>query len=81
VLFAGYATRLIVNLNFQLKIGLIVLGGLSVWGLARMIQAHDGTGPYPAAAKAAAVMSGLLWFGAIFTGRYIAYTLAPPSFL
>jgi len=81
VLFCGYGSRLIVNTEFQLKMLFVLLGGLSVWGLSRIIGRQGPDGPYSTAAKGVAVISGLMWLLAIFTGRYIAYTLAPPSFI
>lgn len=81
VLFCGYGSRLIINTEFQLKMLFIVLGGLSVWRLSRIIDRQDPGRPYSTAAKAMAIVSGLMWLLAIFYGRYIAYTLAPPSFI
>jgi len=79
-LFAGYGSRLIVNTNFQLKMLFIVLGGLSLWGLSRIISRQGVDGPFSLTAKGMAVVSAVMWGLAIYTGRYIAYTLAPPSF-
>jgi hypothetical protein len=81
ILFTGYGTRLIVNTEFRLKMLFIVLGGLSVWALSRLIAKQPLDQPYSPWAKVMAVASGAMWLLAIFTGRYIAYTLAPPSFI
>ena len=83
LLFTASASRLIVNLNFQLKMLFMVLGGLTVWWLARVVaQGSEREEPasFPMGVKAIAVVSALFWCAVIFTGRYIAYTLGPPNF-
>ena len=78
-LFIADPTHLIVNWTFQLKLALIVLGGLSLWLLWRLLQptlaAGEGTVATPGA-KAAALACIVFWLGAVTSGRYIAYTLA-----
>ena len=81
VLFATRASSLPFNLAFQLKIGLILFGGLSMWFLGRTahaaVAANDDTAEFPLSTKLLAVLTALVWIGAIIAGRYIGYTLAP----
>lgn len=77
LMFMAYATTLIANWTFDLKILLILAGGVSLWFLWREIDAA-GTDPNPVfgrSAKTLAVISALFWLGAIVAGRFIAYTL------
>ncbi|MGH8141437.1 MAG: DUF6644 family protein [Steroidobacteraceae bacterium] len=82
LMFAGAATRFIINTDFRLKMLLIVLGGVSVLILQRSLA----VGPQdaepmvmPAGAKVLAACSFLFWLGVIIFGRQIAYTLARPG--
>ena len=90
LLFAGAATRFIVNTDFQLKMLLILLGGLSVlalrssiseaWRAEATADAGQGAGvQFSAAAKITAAVSLAFWCGVILFGRQIAYTLARPA--
>jgi hypothetical protein len=79
LLFMANATRLIANWTFQLKLALIVLGGLCIWSLWRLLKRNAdifrGTGATTGRMKVQAVITILLWLGAITSGRYIAYVL------
>jgi hypothetical protein len=78
LLFMAYATTLILNWTFDLKLGLILAGGISVWSLWRTLRAGqqtDGVVVFGDRAKTLAVISALFWLGAIVAGRYIAFTL------
>jgi hypothetical protein len=89
LLFAGAATRFIINTDFQLKMLLMVLGGLSVLALRACLREawREGSATadcaanaeFSAAARIAAALSLLLWSGVILFGRQIAYTLARPA--
>lgn len=95
LMFAGAATRFIVNTDFQLKMLLILLAGLSVLALRQSVRQAwhaEGaamTGPadpvtaadieFSAAAKVIAAVSLVFWCGVILFGRQIAYTLARPA--
>jgi hypothetical protein len=85
LLFTGAATRFIINTDFQLKMLLMVLGGLSVYALQRSLgaawrdpQAQQST-VVSAGTKVVAAVSFLFWAGVILFGRQIAYTLARPT--
>lgn len=83
LIFSTEATRVIVNLEFQLKLACIVLGGLAVWMMMRTVRTAaasggDGTVNFPLSVKAVAVFSSAAWFLAIIFGRLIAYTIKPP---
>lgn len=74
MLFSADAVRFASNRMFQLKIGLIILGAISVWVLLREIM----TGPQGEAvitprAKIVAALSIIFWLGAITAGRLTAY--------
>jgi hypothetical protein len=85
LLFTGAATRFIINTDFQLKMLLMALAGLSVLVLQRSL-AHAAPNPQGSdvlvvspLAKIVAALSFLFWFGVILFGRQIAYTLARPA--
>ena len=65
------------NPAFQLKLALIALAGANVaffhLGPYRLVGAWDLTGPAPASARAAALLSIGVWIGVIACGRLIAY--------
>ena len=62
---------------FQLKMLLLVVGGLLSWRLLRQVHAGatewDRNGGVPLSAKLAAVLLLLVWPLIIFAGRWIAY--------
>jgi hypothetical protein len=91
LMFLPDGDRYILNWTFQLKIGFIVLAGISTWFLWRTLAAEGasraGSGPGPgheaapfrfsARARVAALVTASFWIFAIVAGRMIAYTLAP----
>lgn len=88
LLFSGAGTRFIINTDFQLKMLLMLLGGLSVWVLQRSLgrawrETDPGRGQqvasFPSGARIVAAFSFLFWLGVILFGRQIAYTLARPT--
>lgn len=85
LLFSGAATRFIINTDFQLKMLLMALAGLSVLLLQRSLAVAARSPEtsdvlvVPPAAKVVAAFSFLFWFGVILFGRQIAYTLARPA--
>ncbi|HTW74409.1 MAG TPA: hypothetical protein VMD56_05750 [Steroidobacteraceae bacterium] len=85
LMFSGAATRFIINTDFQLKMLLILLGGISVLVLQRSLAlaARDCAGgeilDAPPGLKILAAFSLLFWLGVILFGRQIAYTLARPA--
>lgn len=68
-LFAGDAHELFFLYVFQIKIGLIVLGVISMWLLRDSVRGGEAT----PRAKAIAALSLLAWFSAIVAGRLIGY--------
>ena len=78
LIFMSNASNLAANWTFQLKLILIVAGGLSVWFLWRTnaaVRDDPGGGVITGTARLAAVVAAIFWIGAIVSGRFIAYTL------
>jgi hypothetical protein len=80
LIFCSNATRLITNWTFDLKLILIVAGGLSVWWLWRSIRSRTAAGEdfdsVTPTERAIAIASAIFWICAIVSGRLIAYTLS-----
>jgi hypothetical protein len=77
-LFATNGQQLLVLWTFQVKMALILAGGISVWLLWRVARRHPEKGyAFAGREKVAASLTMLFWLGAITAGRYIAYTLPP----
>ena len=77
LMFMAYATTLVGNWTFDVKIVCIVAGGISLWLLAGALRDVDPLAPgvvFSRRAKLLAVVTMLFWLGAIATGRLIAYT-------
>lgn len=68
-LFSGDARRFFFQTMFQIKIGLIILGGISLWLLLRDTR----TGRETTRTRVIALLTLLFWFGAITAGRLTAY--------
>ena len=77
LMFTTNATVYFGNFFFRTKVLLLVLAGINmlVFELTTGRRAEDwDTGTTPRTAKAAAVLSLVLWVGIIFMGRWIGYT-------
>lgn len=76
-MFVAHASDFIANPVFALKIGLILLGGTNAAlfhaGVFRGAQGWDVDVMPPPAARAAAVLSLLLWVSVLACGRLLAY--------
>ena len=78
LMFLTNATVYFGNTAFRLKLGLLALAGLNVvvFGLTagRSVNRWDGSSSAPAAGKAAAVVSLVLWVTVVVAGRVIGFT-------
>jgi hypothetical protein len=77
LMFVAHATEMAENPAFRLKLLLIVVAGLNAAGFHRgpfqLVRNWNQNGAIPATAKAAAVLSLVLWVGVIACGRMLAY--------
>ncbi len=82
LLFLVEATSLAMNPSFRLKLLLMLGAGVNAFVFHRFtlprggMEGHpawSGAGPFPWPARLAAVLSILLWFSVLATGRLIAY--------
>jgi hypothetical protein len=77
LLFSSEATKMYVNLGFQIKMVLIIIAGINA--LIFHAVAYKSVGTWendrvgPLSARAAGLISILLWFGIVAAGRWIAY--------
>ncbi len=94
LMFIGEPRRLLATPAFLIKMFLIVCAGFALWMLSKALGAGadgsaatrvpgpDGTlaapGEITPAAKIAAILTIVLWLGAILSGRLIGYTIGPP---
>ena len=69
LLFTGDAQRFFFQGVFEIKMGLIILGGIVMWLLVRALKAD----PDSVKVKYLASLSLAAWFGAIIAGRLTAY--------
>lgn len=69
LLFTNYAQKYFFQGSFQLKIGLIVMGGIAMKVMMNGIR----SGRSEIQTKIISVACLLFWFGAIITGRLMAY--------
>lgn len=78
LLFCANAAKLYDNSVFRIKIALLVLAGLNVLvfrgTVLRRIAQWDAGSPAPRAARAAGVISLLVWIAVIIAGRLLAYS-------
>lgn len=76
-MLSAHATDFAANPAFRVKLALIAFAGLNALlfhnGVYRSVSAWDQHQPTPAAAKASALLSLMIWFGVITCGRLIAY--------
>jgi hypothetical protein len=77
LLFSSEATKMYDNLGFQIKMVLILVAGINA--LVFHAVAYKSVGKWdrdrvgPLSARAAGLISILLWFGIVAAGRWIAY--------
>jgi len=77
LLFSSEATKMYDNLGFQIKMVLILIAGINA--LIFHSVAYQSVGKWdrdpvgPLSARAAGLVSILLWFGIVAAGRWIAY--------
>jgi hypothetical protein len=77
LLFSSEATKMYDNLGFQIKMVLILIAGINA--LVFHTVAYKSVGKWdndpvgPLSARAAGLISILLWFGIVAAGRWIAY--------
>jgi hypothetical protein len=77
LLFSSEATKMYTNLGFQIKMLLILVAGVNAFVFHAI--AYQSVGKWendpvaPLSARAAGLISILLWFGIVAAGRWIAY--------
>lgn len=78
LLFMANAPSYVVNLQFQLKVALLLLAGLNMavfhWGVCRRVGEWDAQLPPPAPARIAGLLSILFWTGTVIFGRWVGFT-------
>lgn len=79
LLFAGDPVKFYGSIFLRIKLGMIVLAGLNLLlfhaTVYRGVSGWDRDAALPAGAKAAAIVSLVLWCGVVAMGRAIAYLL------
>ncbi|MBL8265110.1 DUF6644 family protein [Steroidobacter sp.] len=77
LLFIANAPSYVFNLQFRLKLLLILLAGVNMavfqWGVYRRVSEWDERLPPPNAARIAAFVSITCWTGTVFLGRWIGF--------
>ena len=77
LMFCAHATEMAANPAFRVKLVLLAAAGLNAAVFHRVpfrsVARWDAESPAPAAAKAAGVLSLVLWAGVIACGRLLAY--------
>jgi hypothetical protein len=77
LLFSSEATKMYVNAGFQVKMLLILTAGINVLVFHSItyqsVDQWDNDPVAPFGARAAGLISILLWFGIVAAGRWIAY--------
>ena len=77
LLFSSEATKMYINISFQIKMVLILIAGINA--LVFHAVAYKSVGKWdrdpvgPLSARVAGLISILLWFGIVAAGRWIAY--------
>ena len=81
LLFSSQPVTYFSNFAFRMKMILLVAAGLNmiVFHLVTMrgISLWDRDAPVPGAAKAAGIMSILIWVAIVVCGRWIGFTMSP----
>ena len=82
LLFCGDPVAFYNSIFFKVKMLMLLLAGLNVWlfnaTVGRKMAEWDIDAETPGRAKAAAVVSLVLWVAIVAAGRAIAYSLPPP---
>jgi len=82
LLFCGDPVAFYNSIFFKVKMLMLSLAGLNVWlfnaTVGRKMAEWDIDSEMPSSAKAAAVVSLVLWVAIVAAGRAIAYSLPPP---
>jgi hypothetical protein len=77
LLFYAIPVRNYQNIFFRVKVVMLILAGLNVWifhsRVERRMSEWDRLPRTPTAARAAAIVSLVLWAGIVVAGRMIAY--------
>jgi hypothetical protein len=80
LLFISHPVTYIQNINFQVKMGLIILAGANALVFHSTIDRRraewDMTLPPPRQARVAGLLGLVLWTCVIFAGRYMAYNIS-----
>ncbi len=78
-LFSANGAHLIANRAFQIKIGMLAVGGVAVYLTWRAVSSDpaviDGDGAAKGSTKVLAALTLLCWITAIVAGRIIGYTI------
>jgi hypothetical protein len=82
LLFCGDPVAFYNSIFFKVKMLILLLAGLNVWlfnaTVGRKVAEWEIDAETPGRAKAAAVVSLVLWVAIVAAGRAIAYSLPPP---
>ncbi len=82
LLFYAIPVRTYLNIFFRLKVLMLLAAGLNAWvfhaRVYRRVAEWDLDAKPPGAARAAAVLSLVLWAGIVVAGRMIAYNWFDP---
>jgi hypothetical protein len=77
LLFSSEATKMYANLGFKIKMSLIVIAGINAlifhFVAYQSVDKWENDPVGPVSARAAGLISILLWFGIVAAGRWIAY--------
>jgi hypothetical protein len=77
LLFSSEATKMYGNLGFKIKMSLILIAGINALVFHSVayqsVDKWDNDPVGPLSARAAGLLSILLWFGIVAAGRWIAY--------
>jgi hypothetical protein len=77
LLFSSEATKMYSNMGFKIKMGLIIVAEINALVFHSVAYKSVGTWDNdpvgPLSARAAGLISILLWFGIVAAGRWIAY--------
>ncbi len=73
VMIVGEPERTLLNLVFQVKMGLVIAAAFLSWRLATRLRHLHGQGAVGTRERLLAAAVVLLWMGTISAGRWIAY--------